>query len=82
MAEKKLTPIQEAIESLKTMREDANLPAFKSGISKCIEKLSLLPPKEKEFAKDMFDAAREYNGPYPDDLKYHSFNEYYKQYEP
>lgn len=79
MAEKKKTPLQEAISKLNVATgNDLRDTVMRDAVFL----LQSFLPKEKEFAKDMFDAAREYSGPYPDNLKYHSFDEYYKQYEP
>lgn len=83
MAEKKLTPIQEAIESIEWAIKEGNFSPQETGVMSGIKNsLQLLLPKEKEFAMNMFNAAKVYNGPYPDDVTYESFDEYFKQYEP
>lgn len=56
--EKKLTPLQEAIKDLIYKANDANSYTLeeRSGFYKATDVLESLLPKEKEFARDMFDA--------------------------
>lgn len=92
MSEKKLTPLQEAVKQIEKLAfENANstdgifvLALIKSHI------INVLQPKEKEFARDMWDNSINY---YASEYKMEldkgknqlkpqpNFNDFYKQYE-
>jgi len=89
--EKKLTPLQEAMEVLRKNKfqkpKNKDEIRFNSGMTEAIEHLEELLPKEKEFAREMWTACNEFNhdqhmeqvtdrpATKPD------FEEFYKQYE-
>lgn len=78
MADKKLTPIQEAIkfwtERYKEAKE-AGATKTMDAADLFLQYLNVMLYKEKEFAKDMFDAGNELGG-------LATFDEKFKQYEP
>lgn len=89
--EKKLTPIQQAVELLqKEMHTSKHLTETQffhnDSIEACIEHVKSLLPVEKEFAKDMWDSGTKFSLEQMDNAvkkyKEPDFTTFYKQFEP
>lgn len=83
MAEKKLTPIQEAIANIELTMITGNFSPQEIAVMTLIQKnLLLIIPKEKEFSKSIWNAASDCIVLKGSVDVSKNFNSYYQQYEP